>query len=98
MGAQKAEMVLPGSMLPTGIQCMVTTDDGSMGIKGRTTDILPDYIGEADRFLPADRRQCIEQCINIIFYRINPARFHWKYVWHAEWESVTGVLLRLSKD
>ena len=49
MGAQKAEMVLPGSMLPTGIQCMVTTDDGSMGIKGRTTDILPDYIGEADR-------------------------------------------------
>ncbi len=49
LGAQKAETVFPDSLLPAGIQYIVTTDDGSMGIKGRTTDILPDYLDEADR-------------------------------------------------
>jgi dihydroorotate dehydrogenase electron transfer subunit len=48
LGAQKAAMVFPDKLLPAGIQCIVTTDDGSCGIKGRTTDILPDYLDDAD--------------------------------------------------
>ncbi|MDD4924171.1 MAG: dihydroorotate dehydrogenase electron transfer subunit [Dehalococcoidales bacterium] len=49
LGAQKEEMVFPGNLLPDGIKCIVTTDDGSMGIKGRTTDMLSAYLDEADR-------------------------------------------------
>jgi dihydroorotate dehydrogenase electron transfer subunit len=49
LGAQKAAMVFPAKMLPDGITCIVTTDDGSMGIKGRTTDVLSAYIDKADR-------------------------------------------------
>jgi dihydroorotate dehydrogenase electron transfer subunit len=49
LGAQKASMVYPGKMLPDGIKCIVTTDDGSMGVKGRTTDLLLEYLDEADK-------------------------------------------------
>jgi dihydroorotate dehydrogenase electron transfer subunit len=49
LGAQKAAMVFPEKFIPAGIECIVTTDDGSTGIKGRTTDILPDYLNEADQ-------------------------------------------------
>lgn len=49
LGAQKAEMVFPANLLPVDIKSIVTTDDGSMGSKGRTTDILPDYLDEADQ-------------------------------------------------
>ena len=49
LGAQKAAMVFPAKMLPDGIKCAVTTDDGSNGTKGRTTDVLSSYLDEADR-------------------------------------------------
>jgi dihydroorotate dehydrogenase electron transfer subunit len=49
LGAQKESMVFPAKMLPDGIICIVTTDDGSTGIKGRTTDVLSSYLSEADR-------------------------------------------------
>jgi dihydroorotate dehydrogenase electron transfer subunit len=48
LGAQKAAMVFPDKLLPAGIKCILTTDDGSMGIKGRTTDMLSSYLDEAD--------------------------------------------------
>jgi dihydroorotate dehydrogenase electron transfer subunit len=49
LGAQKESMVYPGKMLPDGIKCIVTTDDGSMGVKGRTTDLLLEYLDEANK-------------------------------------------------
>jgi dihydroorotate dehydrogenase electron transfer subunit len=49
LGAQKAAMVFPANLLPAGIKSIVTTDDGSTGIKGRTTDVLPTYLDEADQ-------------------------------------------------
>lgn len=49
LGAQKADTLFPDSLLPSDIKCIVTTDDGSAGIKGRTTDLLPSYLGEADQ-------------------------------------------------
>jgi dihydroorotate dehydrogenase electron transfer subunit len=48
LGAQKAAMVLPDKLLPVGVQQIVTTDDGSMGRKGRATDLLSDYRDDAD--------------------------------------------------
>jgi dihydroorotate dehydrogenase electron transfer subunit len=49
LGAQKAALVLSDNLLPTGIKPVITTDDGSMGKKGRTTDLLNDYIDKADQ-------------------------------------------------
>ncbi len=49
LGAQKTAMVFPSKLLPDNIHCIVTTDDGSMGIKGRTTDLLCNYTDKADQ-------------------------------------------------
>jgi dihydroorotate dehydrogenase electron transfer subunit len=37
------------SHLPNGVQFIPVTEDGSMGQKGRATDILPDFLGWADQ-------------------------------------------------
>jgi dihydroorotate dehydrogenase electron transfer subunit len=47
LGAQKASLVFPDKLLPAGIKCIVTTDDGSMGKKGRTTDFMSEYLDTA---------------------------------------------------
>jgi dihydroorotate dehydrogenase electron transfer subunit len=49
LGAQKAAMVYPDKLLTNGIKCIITTDDCSMGIKGRTTDVLSVYLDETDK-------------------------------------------------
>jgi dihydroorotate dehydrogenase electron transfer subunit len=45
------------SDLPDGVQLILITEDGSMGQKGKATDILPDFLGWADQVYacgPAD--------------------------------------------
>jgi dihydroorotate dehydrogenase electron transfer subunit len=37
------------SSLPKGVQYVPVTEDGSMGQKGRVTDILPDFLARADQ-------------------------------------------------
>jgi dihydroorotate dehydrogenase electron transfer subunit len=37
------------SPLPNGVQFIPVTEDGSMGQKGRATDILPDFLDWADQ-------------------------------------------------
>ncbi len=49
IGAQKASMVLSDKLLSGGIEYVITTDDGSLGKKGRTTDFLSDYIDKTDQ-------------------------------------------------
>ncbi len=48
LGAQKKDLVFPNNLIPPGIDCIITTDDGSTGIKGRTTDMLSAYLDKAD--------------------------------------------------
>jgi dihydroorotate dehydrogenase electron transfer subunit len=49
LGAQKASLVLPAGLLPGRIKTVIATDDGSLGQKGRATDILNGYIDTADQ-------------------------------------------------
>jgi dihydroorotate dehydrogenase electron transfer subunit len=53
--ADKKQSKLPP--LPNGVQFIPVTEDGSMGQKGRATDILPDFLDRADQMYacgPAD--------------------------------------------
>ena len=49
LGALTAVQLCPSHLLPAGIKCITTTEDGTTGKKGMITDLLPDYIGWADQ-------------------------------------------------
>ncbi len=48
IGARSNEILLPQNLLPADVECIIATDDGSVGICGRTTDVLPDCLGDID--------------------------------------------------
>ncbi|MBA2276578.1 MAG: dihydroorotate dehydrogenase electron transfer subunit [Chloroflexia bacterium] len=48
MGAMDEGGLLPASSLPTEVEYVVATDDGSRGHRGFVTDLLPDYLQWAD--------------------------------------------------
>ncbi|MFC1986583.1 dihydroorotate dehydrogenase electron transfer subunit, partial [Chloroflexota bacterium] len=39
----------PENLLPTGIKLVAATEDGTVGEKGRITNLLPDYVEWADQ-------------------------------------------------
>ena len=48
-GAAGAAEVYPSSLLPTEVEYVVATDDGSLGHRGYVTDLVPDYEALADQ-------------------------------------------------
>jgi len=49
IGEKNAAKIYPERLLPSGIKAFITTEDGSLGQKGLVTDILPQFISEADQ-------------------------------------------------
>lgn len=49
LGAKSSPLLYSGDLLPTGLEVVAATEDGSMGTKGVITDLLPDYLGGADQ-------------------------------------------------
>jgi dihydroorotate dehydrogenase electron transfer subunit len=49
IGEKSSAKIYPSHLLPSGIEPVVTTEDGSLGQKGVITDILPQFIPEADQ-------------------------------------------------
>jgi dihydroorotate dehydrogenase electron transfer subunit len=49
IGEKKADKIYPERLLPSGIKAVITTEDGSLGQKGMVTDILPQFVPEADQ-------------------------------------------------
>ncbi len=49
MGAATAEALLPAGQLPSDVEYVVATDDGSRGHRGFVTDLLPEYLRWADQ-------------------------------------------------
>ena len=47
-GARDASGVFPAELLPSEVEVVVTTEDGSQGRKGRVTDVFLDYYAWAD--------------------------------------------------
>lgn len=48
-GASRAAEVYPSSLLPTEVEYVVATDDGSVGHHGYVTDLVPEYEALADQ-------------------------------------------------
>jgi dihydroorotate dehydrogenase electron transfer subunit len=48
-GAQTASEVYPSMMLPDEVEYVVATDDGSLGHRGRVTELVPQYEAWADQ-------------------------------------------------
>ena len=44
MGALTANQLCPRDLLPPEAKCLVTTDDGTAGVKGLVTNYMPDHI------------------------------------------------------
>jgi dihydroorotate dehydrogenase electron transfer subunit len=49
IGARSAAGVFPAQLIPPEVEVVVTTEDGSLGRKGRATDAFPEYYGWADQ-------------------------------------------------
>jgi len=48
-GAQSKNQLYPGQNLPVGVKLFAATDDGSVGYHGLVTDLIPDYVKQADQ-------------------------------------------------
>ena len=62
MGTRTKDGLYPQELLPEGIETLITTEDGSLGEKGKVTDILPGYVDWADQVYacgPLDMYQAI---------------------------------------
>jgi len=49
LGAQSKTQLYPEKFLPSGINLVAATEDGTTGHQGIVTNLLPDYIGWADQ-------------------------------------------------
>jgi dihydroorotate dehydrogenase electron transfer subunit len=49
IGARTGDGVFPAHMVPAEAEVVVTTEDGSLGRKGRSTDVFPEYYAWADQ-------------------------------------------------
>ncbi|MFA5065735.1 MAG: dihydroorotate dehydrogenase electron transfer subunit [Dehalococcoidia bacterium] len=65
LGARSAANILPENMLPSGITCAITTDDGSSGKKGLVIDILPEYLEGADQIFACGPQAMLEKLAKI---------------------------------
>ena len=49
LGATTAGQLYPSNLLPSETKCITATDDGTTGVKGFITDLLPEHINFADQ-------------------------------------------------
>jgi dihydroorotate dehydrogenase electron transfer subunit len=49
IGEKSSAKIYPARLLPPQIKPVITTEDGSLGKKGMITDILPQFIADADQ-------------------------------------------------
>jgi dihydroorotate dehydrogenase electron transfer subunit len=49
VGEKNAAKIYPERLLPSGIKPVITTEDGSLGQKGVVTDVLPQFVPQADQ-------------------------------------------------
>ncbi|UCE98153.1 MAG: dihydroorotate dehydrogenase electron transfer subunit [Dehalococcoidia bacterium] len=49
LGATTAKQLCPRYLIPSSIECITTTDDGTKGGKGFLTDMLPEYLDRTDQ-------------------------------------------------
>jgi dihydroorotate dehydrogenase electron transfer subunit len=48
-GARTASLLCPARLVPEGVELVAATEDGTAGVKGLVTTLLPNYLLEAER-------------------------------------------------
>ena len=51
MGGRSVAYLWPSERLPAGVEYVTTTEDGSFGVRGRVTDVMPELLRWADQVL-----------------------------------------------
>jgi len=51
MGGRSVAYLWPSELLPSSVEYVATTEDGSFGVKGRVTDVMPELVTWADQVL-----------------------------------------------
>lgn len=49
LGAATAQQLFPKKLIPSGVNCVLATEDGKLGYHGRVTEIIPKYAAAADQ-------------------------------------------------
>jgi dihydroorotate dehydrogenase electron transfer subunit len=49
MGDKTSDRIYPERLLPSGIETVIATEDGSLGNKGMVTDLISEFVAEADQ-------------------------------------------------
>ena len=49
MGGRSIHYLWPAHQLPAAVEYVTTTEDGSFGVRGRVTDVMPQYLAWADQ-------------------------------------------------
>lgn len=65
-GARSANHLFPPEMLPTAVESVSSTDDGSTGHKGYVTQLLPDYLSWADQVFACGPTAMFESMAKVV--------------------------------
>jgi dihydroorotate dehydrogenase electron transfer subunit len=49
IGDRTADRILPEQLLPSGVETIIATEDGSLGNKGMVTDLIPGFVSGVDQ-------------------------------------------------
>jgi dihydroorotate dehydrogenase electron transfer subunit len=49
VGAKTASLLCPASLIPRGVELITATEDGTAGVRGLVTSLLPEYLPSSDQ-------------------------------------------------
>jgi dihydroorotate dehydrogenase electron transfer subunit len=73
-GARDASGVFPVALVPSDVEVVVTTQDGSLGSRGLVTDVFPDYFEWADTVFACGPNPMFASLADLIRAREGPGR------------------------
>lgn len=72
LGAPTAIQLYPQRLLPSGVELIIATEDGTTGEKGMITDLLPDFIGWADQIFACGPTSMYQTMATLNLLKIKP--------------------------
>jgi dihydroorotate dehydrogenase electron transfer subunit len=74
LGATTAAQLYPHHLLPSAIDCVITTDDGTSGEKGFITNLLPKFLDWADQIFACGPSSMYKALNNLSVIMVKPVQ------------------------
>jgi dihydroorotate dehydrogenase electron transfer subunit len=74
LGASTAIQLYPQRLLPSGVELIIATEDGTTGKKGMITDLLPDFTGWADQIFACGPTSMYQSMATLNFPKTKPVQ------------------------